>query len=271
MDLQAIIKANGKIAMKLAEGDALVNARVCSEDNDVLMSTQNGVCIRFPVTDVRVFSGRTSTGVRGINLSDDDDIIWMSILQHTESSSEEREMFIQASRAKRRLESREKDAWKPEDLKRDQERARLLETPELRKMTDSEQFILSISDAGRGQLSSAFEYRPAKRGGKGVSNMDIGKGAKVVAAFSVEDNDQIMLVTDGGKLIRCPLDEVGIKGRGSQGVSVFNVEEDEKVVSVARLRDMGEEEEDDAEVDRATDGNENHETGDTDGYEKVDD
>jgi len=92
-----------------------------------------------------------------------------------------------------------------------------------------------------------------------------------VAAFSVEDNDQIMLVTDGGKLIRCPLDEVGIKGRGSQGVSVFNVEEDEKVVSVARLRDMGEEEEDGAEVDRATDGNENHETGDTDGYEKVDD
>ena len=264
------IKANGKIAMKLAEGDALVNARVCSEDNDVLMSTQNGICIRFPVTDVRVFSGRTSTGVRGINLSDDDDVIWMSVLQHTESSSEERETFIQASRARRRLESREKDAWKPEDLERDQERARLLETPEFQKMTDSEQFILSISDAGRGQLSSAFEYRPAKRGGKGVSNMDVGKEAKVVAAFSVEDNDQIMLVTDGGKLIRCPLDEVSIKGRGSQGVSVFNVEEEEKVVSVARLRDMGEEEEGDTDVDGASDGNVNRVNGDADDSNKVD-
>lgn len=240
------IKANGKIAMKLAEGDGLVNARVCSETNDVMLSTQNGMCIRFPVTDVRVFSGRTSTGVRGINLGEDDKIIWMSVLQHTETSAEQRETFIQASRAKRRLDTRDKEAWKPEDLERDQERVKSFEIPEYQRMAKEEQFILSISNDGRGQLSSAYEYRPAKRGGKGVTNMDLGKGsgAKIVAAFSVEDNDQIMLVTDGGKLIRCPLDDIGIKGRGSQGVSVFKVDDDEKVVSVARLRDMGESEED---------------------------
>ena len=119
------------------------------------------------------------------------------------------------------------------------------ENEEFQKMFEEEQFILSISNDGRGQLSSAYEYRPAKRGGKGVTNMDIGKGtaAKIVAAFSVEDKDQIMLVTDGGKLIRCPLDDIGIKGRGSQGVSVFKVDEGEKVVSVARLSDVGESEE----------------------------
>ncbi|MDA0656811.1 MAG: DNA gyrase subunit A, partial [Proteobacteria bacterium] len=243
------IKSNGKIAMKLDDGDGLVNARVCSEANDVLLSTSNGICLRFPVTDVRVFSGRTSTGVRGIRLIKDDKIIWMSVLQHTDSTSEQRELFIQASRAKRRLETREEDAWKPEDLRRDQDRAKILETPEFSKMVETEQFILSISDDGRGQLSSAFEYRPAKRGGRGVTNMDVGEGAKVVAAFSVEDNDQIMLVTDGGKLIRCPLDDVSIKGRGSQGVSVLNVDENEKVVSVARLRDMGDEDDTDTDVE----------------------
>ena len=236
------IKANGKIAMKLADGDGLVNARVCDASNDILLATQNGVCIRFPVTDVRVFSGRTSTGVRGINLGDNDQVIWMSILQHTDTSAEQREMFIQASRAQRRLQTRDKEAWKQEDLKRDQERAKYLEKEEFQKMVNQEQFILSISDDGRGQLSSAYEYRPAKRGGKGVTNMDIGKGstARIVAAFSVEDNDQIMLVTDAGKLIRCPLDDIGIKGRGSQGVSVFKVDDEEKVVSVARLSDVGE-------------------------------
>lgn len=235
------IKANGKIAMKLADGDGLVNARVCDESNDIMLSTQNGICIRFPVPDVRVFSGRTSTGVRGINLGDNDQVIWMSVLQHTDTSAEQREVFIQASRARRRLETRDKEAWKQEDLERDQERAKALENEGFQKMLEEEEFILSISNDGRGQLSSAYEYRPAKRGGKGVTNMDIGKGtaAKIIAAFSVEDKDQIMLVTDGGKLIRCPLNDVGIKGRGSQGVSVFKVDDDEKVVSVARLSDVG--------------------------------
>ena len=234
------IKANGKIAMKLDEGDHLVNVRVCDETHNILLTTRKGMCIRFPVEEVRVFSGRTSTGVRGVRLADGDEVISMSILNNVVASPEEREQYVQATRAKGRLENQDETERKPEDLDRDRERVALLEEAKFKILAEAEQFILSITEKGFGQRSSAFEYRTTKRGGKGIKNMDVATAGEVVAAFSAVETDQLMLVTDGGQIIRCGLGEVAVKGRGGRGVTIFRVEEEERVVSVARLRDVGE-------------------------------
>ncbi len=233
------IKANGKIAMKLEPGDRLVNVRTCTEGDDFLLTTRDGMCIRAPVHDVRVFSGRTSSGVRGIRLGEGDEVISMSILAHVDATPEDREHYIQAKRAAARLEHLSADERKPEDVARDRERAAMLETPKFREMAAREQFILSITEKGYGQLSSAYEYRTTRRGGKGIKNMDVAAAGKVVAAFSVERSDQLMLVTNGGQIIRCGLDDVAVKGRGGRGVTLFRIDPEERVVSVARLRDVG--------------------------------
>jgi len=244
------VKANGKIAMKLAEGDKLVRVRTCTEDDDVLLLASGGKVIRFPVTDVRVFSGRTSTGVRGIRLAKDNGVIAMSIIRHVEVSTELRDEYLQAVNASRRLSGSEYED-RAEDKERDQQLAAKLEDPQFQKMAEEGEFILTLTEDGMGKRTSAYEYRIAGRGGQGITGIELGRGkgksSSIVAAFTVVDTDQIVLVSDGGQIIRCPINQVSVVGRSSRGVSIFSTSEGERVVSVSRLRDVDDEDDENAE------------------------
>ncbi len=239
------IKANGKIAMKLAEGDRLVGVHTCTEDQDVLLATRRSMSIRFPVSridekgnelGIRVFAGRNSTGVRGIKLGADDQVISMSLIRHSEDSTDERGEYLLAANAKRRVSSADAEA-NAEDRARDEARAALLAEPHFADMEAREEFVLSVTDTGLGQLSSSYDYRVTGRGGKGIRNMDLRtSGVNVVSCFVIDpDNDEIMLVTDGGQIIRIPVNSVRLVGRTSKGVKLFELDEDHRVVSVARL------------------------------------
>ena len=249
------VMANGKIAMKLLEGDALVRVRTCSEDDDVTLATKGGKCIRFPVTDVRVFSGRTSVGVRGIRLKKDDEVIAMSILVHNKIDSDTRDAYLQAEHAARRLLNSEYEG-RPEDKARDEELAARMAEPSFAELAENEQFILTVTADGYGKRSSAYEYRISGRGGQGITAISLdrpdGKAdATVVSSFPVIDIDQVILVTNGGQIIRTPIDTVSIVGRTARGVRLFNVADDEDVVSVSRVREAvdGEEGDEDADPD----------------------
>ena len=232
------VKANGKIAMKLREGDRLVRVRICTPDQDVLLSTRAGKCIRFPVDDVRLFSGRDSVGVRGIRLAEGDAVIAMSVLRHVEATTEEREAYLRYANALRRAEGDE-DESEPPVLGEGLDAARYAE------LAAEEEFILGVTEFGYGKRSSAYEYRITRHGGQGIANIETSeRNGDVVASFPVADGDQIMLVTDGGQLIRCPVDGIRIAGRKTQGVTLFRVAEGEHVVSVARLADEGNGEDD---------------------------
>ena len=227
------IMANGKIAMKLGDGDQLIRVRTCTEEDDVLLATRRGMCIRFSVSDVRLFSGRTSTGVRGIRLDQDDDVIWMSMLGHVEIETETRDSYLRQANVLRRAEG-EVDDLNGESY------GPSLPLEQFDALAAREQFVLAATAKGFGKRTSAYDYRTTKRGGKGIVNIDTDKrDDSVVATFPVEPNDQIMLVTDGGQVIRCPVDDVRIASRRTQGVNLFDVEGDAEVVSVARLRDVG--------------------------------
>ena len=236
------IMANGKIAMKLDDGDRLIRVRTCTEDDDVLLATRRGMCIRFRVSDVRLFSGRTSTGVRGIRLGESDDVIWMSMLRHVEIETGTRDNYLRQANALRRADGESDEAPAESD-------APLLSAEQFGELAINEQFVLAATAKGFGKRTSAYDYRTTKRGGKGIVNVDTEKrGDTVVATFPVEPTDQIMLVTDGGQVIRCPVDDVRIASRRTQGVNLFDVDGGAEVVSVARLRDVGgEDEEDDSE------------------------
>ncbi|MEX2201509.1 MAG: DNA gyrase subunit A, partial [Dongiaceae bacterium] len=226
------VMANGKIAMKLDEGDTLIDVRVCSEDQDVLLAARQGKCIRFAVPDVRVFTGRTSTGVRGIRLAGGDSVISMSILTHVDVDTAEREAYIRMANARRRA---------GEDAEIETDALNLLPTDRFAELEAAEEMILTVTAKGFGKRSSAYEYRITGRGGQGIANIESSKrNGEVVASFPVRGSDQIMLVTDAGQLIRCPVDDVRIAGRKTQGVVIFRVEEEETVVSVAHLPDLGE-------------------------------
>ena len=237
----ARIMANGKIAMKLEVPDGhLVAVRVCNEDDDILLATARGKCIRFPVTDVRVFSGRTSTGVRGIRLkSKDDEVISMTILHHAELTTEVRDAYLRYAAARRRGDNGDEAEASSglEEFGVDLPEARLAE------LDTGEQFVLSVAQDGLGKRTSAYEYRITGRGGQGIGNMDLtrhgGRQPRVVGAFPVDPGDQLVLVTDAGKLIRCPVHDIRIAGRSTRGVRLFDVAENERVVSVARLADDG--------------------------------
>jgi DNA gyrase subunit A len=246
------VRRSGIIAMKLAEGESILDVQVCSEKDDVLLTTAGGQCIRFPVTDVRVFQGRTSMGVRGINLAEGDKVISQSIVGHLDVSAEERVAYLKRANAVRRGQNGDE----PEEVAADTEDnvASTIELGEKRyvEMSAAEQFILTVSERGYGKRSSSYEYRITNRGGKGIVAMDIWEGKKgaekikdkigrLVASFPIEESDQIMLVTDGGQLIRCPVNGIRIAGRSTQGVIVFNTAEDEKVVSVERIGEEGDE------------------------------
>ncbi|HEX8808853.1 MAG TPA: DNA gyrase C-terminal beta-propeller domain-containing protein, partial [Xanthobacteraceae bacterium] len=230
----ADVRRSGIIAMKLDEGDAIVDVQICTENDDVLLTSAAGQCIRFAVNDVRVFQGRTSMGVRGINLGEGDKVISLSILRHVDATAEERAAYLKRASAVRRGGN-----GNGEDNGLDGEEAEgAIELGESRyvEMSAAEQFVLTISERGFGKRSSSYEYRTAGRGGKGIVAMAITeKNGRLVASFPVEESDQIMLVTDGGQLIRCPVDGIRIAGRATQGVIVFSTAEGERVASVERL------------------------------------
>ena len=230
----AQVNRNGKIAMKLSEGEAIADVGLCTEDDDVLLTTAQGACIRFPVTEVRVFKGRDSVGVRGIRQEDGDSIISMAIINHVEASAEERLAYIKRTRATRGEVAEAGDTDPEENATGNG----LLGQDRYAEMSAKEQFILTVSENGYGKRTSSYEYRVTGRGGKGIVAMAVNeRNGPLVASFPVEDQDQIMLVTDGGQLIRCPVDGIRIVGRASQGVIVFDTAEGERVVSVEHISD----------------------------------
>ena len=232
------VRRSGMIAMKLDEGDAIVDVQICTENDDVLLTAAGGQCIRFAVTDVRVFQGRTSMGVRGINLADGDKVISLSILRHVEATADERAAYLKRAAAVRRgTEAEEEAAGDGEEA------TGAIELGEQRYvvMSEAEQFVLTITENGFGKRTSSYEYRTTGRGGKGIVAMAVtGRNGRIVASFPIEESDQIMLVTNGGQLIRCPVDGIRIAGRATQGVIVFDTAEGERVVSVERLSEESE-------------------------------
>jgi DNA gyrase subunit A len=226
------VRRSGIIAMKLDDGESIVDVQICTERDDVLLTAAGGQCIRFPVTDVRVFQGRTSMGVRGIALPDGDKLISLTILRHMDADAEERAAYLRRANAVRRGGVEEEAGTDSEDA------SGAIELGEQRyvEMSAHEQFVLTISENGYGKRSSSFEYRTTGRGGKGIVAMSVNdRNGKLVASFPVEDSDQIMLVTDKGQLIRCPVEGIRIAGRSTQGVIVFDTAEDEHVVSVEHI------------------------------------
>jgi DNA gyrase subunit A len=248
------VNRGGKIAMKLDEGDHIVDVQICSENDDVLLTTAKGQCIRFPVTDVRVFKGRDSMGVRGINLAEGDDIISMAILRHVEATGEERAAYLKMRRAVTG-EQMGADADASEDAEEANADATLSQE-RYAEMSALEQCILTLSEKGYGKRTVSYEYRITGRGGKGITAMAVNnRNGKLVASFPVENSDQIMLVTDGGQLIRVPVEGIRVVGRNSQGVTVFSTRDKEKVVSVEHIE--GEDAEEIEGVDdAATEGGE---------------
>jgi DNA gyrase subunit A len=233
----ADVRRSGIIAMKLEEGESIVDVQICTERDDVLLTAAGGQCIRFPVTDVRVFSGRTSMGVRGIALAEGDKLISLSILRHLEAASDERVAYLKMRRAV----SGETAAEDSADEAEEQTSGVALTQERYVEMSAAEQFVLTISENGYGKRTSSFEYRTTGRGGKGIVAMSVNnRNGKLVASFPVEDTDQIMLVTDGGQLIRCPVDGIRVAGRSTQGVIVFDTAEGERVVSVEQIGEEGE-------------------------------
>jgi len=229
------VQSNGKIAMKLDEGDKLINVRICNEDEDVLLAAKSGKCIRFSVTEVRVFVGRNSTGVRGIKLGDGDEVVSMSILKHSEATSEEREEYLKISSAMKRIQA-EKGGDCEVTIADTGVEMTVLTEDKFAEMKEKEQFILSVTTTGYGKRSSSYEYRVTGRGGQGIANMEMSaRNKEIVSSFPIEDDNQIMMVTDAGKLIRMPVEDIRIAGRKTQGVILFRTADDEKVVSVTKL------------------------------------
>jgi len=240
----AQVNRAGKIAMRLDEGENIVDVQICSERDDVLLTTALGQCIRFAVEDVRVFKGRDSMGVRGVSLAEGDSVISLAILREFEASSEERVAYLKMRRAIAGETAEEANGEAEGDGEAPAGAAAL--SPErYAEMSAAEQFILTVSENGYGKRSSSFEYRLTGRGGKGIVAMAAvaARNGKLVASFPVEHGDEIMLVTDGGQLIRCPVEGIRVAGRATQGVIVFDTAEKERVVSVERISEPEGEEE----------------------------
>ncbi len=247
----ADVKRNGKIAMKFdEEGDAILAVETCTENDDVLLTANSGQCIRFAVTDVRVFKGRDSQGVRGIALGEGERAISMTILEHVAAEAWERAAYLKRSVAERRLtsaeEAEEEVALTNEDIGEEKD----LPEDRYEMMKVHEQFVLTVTEYGYGKRSSSYDFRVIGRGGKGIRATDVSKVdeiGRLVAAFPVATTDQIMLVSDGGQVIRVPVRGIRIASRATKGVTIFDTAEGEKVVSVERISDTEEPEEPAAE------------------------
>ncbi len=229
------VRQNGKIAMKLEAPDRIVGVQVCNEQQDVLLTSAEGQAIRFPVTDVRVFKGRESAGVRGIKLEGNDQMISMAILNHVEASPAERAAYVRQANSIRRGGAEPEQDMEAEESG---EEAVVLSPERYAELSAHEEFVLTVSQKGYGKRTSAYEYRISGRGGKGIIAMTVNqRNGNLVASFPVEESDQIMLVTDGGQLIRVPVEDISIMGRSTQGVIVFSTAEGERVVSVEHIPD----------------------------------
>ncbi|MCP4183451.1 MAG: DNA gyrase subunit A [Hyphomicrobiales bacterium] len=241
------VNRNGKIAMKLdEENDSIVGVDTCDPDNDILLTTAAGQCIRFPVTDVRVFAGRNSVGVRGVRLAKGDKVISMSVLNHSDANSSERIAYLKQVRAGDDTDVATEDTDTVSDI---------LPNDRFEKLQELEEFVLTVSENGYGKRSSSHEYRVSGRGGKGISAMVVNeRNGKLVASFPVSERDEIMLVSDGGQLIRCPIKDVRIAGRSTMGVTIFNTAKDEHVVSVEHISENNDDDDDGDQNEELVDG-----------------
>lgn len=238
------VNRNGKIAMKPDEDDGIVDVKICSERDDVLLTTSNAQCIRFKVSDVRVFTGRTSSGVRGIRLAKGDEVISMAVLRHVDVTPAEARAYMKHAAALRRAvedTDEDADASVPE-VDADDEAGDdvTLSEERLIELGAAEEFILTITSKGMGKRASAYDYRVTGRGGKGLIAHRMPADAEISASFPVDEADDVMVVTNGGQLIRCPVNQVRLAGRSTQGVRILRTSGDEKVVSVARLAEQDE-------------------------------
>ncbi|WP_227711850.1 DNA gyrase subunit A [Sneathiella sp. P13V-1] len=218
------VKSNGKIAMKLDDDDELIGVQLCTDQSDVLLVAQGGKCIRFQATDVRLFKGRDSSGVRGMKLAAGDSVIGMSILGHVDVETEQRDAYLKARR------SVDEDGNVTDYAGLDEAR--------YQELLEKEEVLLSITENGYGKRTNAYEYRVTNRGGQGIINIETSaRNGQVAATFPITEDHQIMLVTNGGKLIRTPVTDIRIAGRNTQGVTLFKTAEGEKVVSVTALEE----------------------------------
>ncbi|WP_184719005.1 DNA gyrase subunit A [Caulobacter sp.] len=235
------VRRNGKIAMKLDEGDGIVGVSVCNADQDVLLTTAAGRCIRFSVDEVRVFASRDSTGVRGVKLAGEDTVISMAVLRSVDATPAERAAYLKHQRAMLRAAGEEgEDAPAAvEDGEEDGDETTL--TPErIAELGAAEEILLTVSSEGFGKRTSAYDFRRTGRGGQGLAAQDLSKrGGRLVGSFPIDETDQILLVTDAGQLIRVPVSQIRVAARNTQGVTIFRTAQDEHVVSVERLADSG--------------------------------
>ena len=238
----AQVNKNGKIAMKLAEGDGIIGVATCTDADDFLLTSRGGKAIRFPVGDVRVFKGRDSTGVRGIKLANGDEVVSLSLLYHSDATSAEARAYLKQASAARRAESGEAEApVEVEDDADDGVEEAALTSERYATLGAREQFVLTLSQTGFGKRSSSYEYRVTGRGGSGIVAIGLGKkNSAVIASFPVEESDDLMMISDGGQTIRVAVSGISIQGRAAQGVTVFRVDDGERVVSVERIEDVSE-------------------------------
>ena len=249
------ILSTGIISIKLTPDDRLIGVRTCGEDDDVLLAARSGKCIRFPVAGMRLFGTRNTTGVIGMRLSKDDEVISMSVLKHVDFDTEERGRYLRAVSARQRLSS---ETLSDEDRPAEQAKAAEIDDDRCDTLAAAEEFILSVTENGYGKRTSAYEYRVTARGGQGIINIVTSKrNGRVVASGPVSAQDQIVAVTDGGQLIRSPVDGIRIAARNTQGVILFKTAQDEKVVSVAWLSEPEDGNEDGAPPESAADDDSN--------------
>lgn len=226
------IRANGKIAIRLEDDDKLIGVLTCHDDQDILLATGQGKCIRFHVFEVRQFMGRTSVGVRGIRLAPHDKVISMSIMHHVEATAQEREDYLKRANQKRRGQQDGPETGSLIAL------PPLLTEERYHDLESQEEFILTVTENGFGKRTSSYEYRETHRGGSGIVNIETSaRNGAVISSFPVGDEDHIVMVTNGGQLIRCPVHDIRISARQTQGVLLLRVAEGEKVVSVARIEE----------------------------------
>ncbi len=235
------VRRNGKIAMKLDDGDGIVGVAVCNADQDVLLTTAAGRCIRFSVDEVRVFASRDSTGVRGVKLAGEDTVISMAVLRSVDATPAERAAYLKHQRAMLRAAGEEGDDTPAAVEEGDDDGDETTLTPErIAELGAAEEILLTVSSEGFGKRTSAYDFRRTGRGGQGLAAQDLSKrGGRLVGSFPVEDSDQILLVTDAGQLIRVPVSQIRVAARNTQGVTIFRTAQDEHVVSVERLADSG--------------------------------
>ncbi len=235
----ANIRPSGVLAIDTREGDRLIGVRPCNADQDILLAARNGKCVRFPVASMRIARRGRSFGVRGMRLTEGDEVISVSVLGHVKAETEQRDEYLKAVSARRRLAGGDYTG-REDDRARDAETAAKLDSDEMKAMGQKEEFVLSVTQNGFGKRTSAYEYRITSRGGSGITNIDTSaRNGKVAASFPVEDGDHVVMMSDGGRIIRMSVDDIRVAGRNTQGVTLFTTAEGEKVVSVAHLSRPG--------------------------------